>query len=383
MPLQLPGVATPPINPQGGGLPDQLLEQLRMSNIFRPQPPVAPPPSPSLETGVGLGPGEETVAGYQPETAALDRFNELLQNYPERESRGIIEKIALSMMALNDPRLVAQIMQQPSQEQEMWQQQIGPAQAAMTGEGQRNVNMRQIADMIMTGQQAGERIDISRAAQELSEWKSKHPNVQFKTREDGMIVGISPLDPTNVIETGVQSGDLTDQEKIDARIEAAELAEEGRVGRAATATGERKTAAELREDQRVGAATLQEERLRGRPSKPGVLTESARTTKRLSAAEELKNRDPNGLGKWVTIDGRKVEVAEPGKVKAWWPDKKGPTPEEHKQIMNILYPGREPKTGANVVDTKADPKRQRAIDQLKTDGKPVTEAMIEWMVGKI
>ncbi len=326
-PLNLPQAATPPIQAQG----QNPIEQLRLMQIMSSGTPPnqgAPTPIPAQ----GINP--PMMGGYQPEMGASDRFNEMLQNYPESEKRGMLEKIALSMMALNDPRLVQQIMQQPSEEQEAWSAKIGPAQAAAGQEGSRNVNMRQIADMILSGQRAEKGLDleagrlgVSQAAQELNEWKAQHPNMQLETREDGMIIGINPLDPTQIIETGVKSGDLSDQEKEDARIELERVKETGRVGRAATATREKKT-----------AATLQEERLRGRPSKPGVLTESSRTTRRLSAAEELKNRDPNGLGKWITIDGKNVEVAEPGKVKAWWPDKKGPTSEEHQRIMDTLYP---------------------------------------------
>jgi len=356
-PLNLPAVATPPIQAQG----QNPLEQLRLMQIMSGgTPPNQGAPTPSGEINPAMLAPETNppmMGGYQPETGAADRFNEMLQNYPESEKRGMLEKIALSMMALNDPQLVQQIMQQSSPEQLDWQEQIGPAESAMQQERLGNVNMRQIADMLLTGRQAdvrigqaSERIDISRAAQELSEWKAQHPNMQLKTREDGMIVGISPLDPTQVIETGVKSGDLSDQEKEEARIEAAEVSEAGRVGRAKTATGERKTAATLREGQRKGAATLREERLRGRPSKPGVLTESSRTTRRLSAAEELKNRDPSGLGKWITIDGRNVEVAEPGKVKAWWPDKKGPTSEEHQKIMDTLYPNGGSKADSNIIE---------------------------------
>jgi len=337
--------------------PQNPFEQLRLQQIFggtRPSP--APMASTLMDPminepvlGPAMGAGQpEPMRGYQSETGASDRFNEMLGAYPEDRKRGWLENIALSMIAAGDPRLSASLMDQPSREQTAWQRQIGPAQFAAQQERLSNVD-------IISGQredvrlgQAGERIEISKAAQKLSEWRAQHPNMQLKTREDGMIVGISPLDPTDVVESGVQSGDLSDQEKEDARVEAAAVAETGRVSRAATVIGERKTAAGLRTGQRQEAATLQEERLRSRPSKPGVLTESARTTRRLSAAEELKNRDPNGLGKWVTIDGRKVEVAEPGKVKAWWPDSKGPTPEEHQKIMSILYPNGEPITETSV-----------------------------------
>jgi len=348
MPLNLPAVATPPINPQqSGGLPPQILEQLRMANIFRPQPPTPPQIPQSI-------PPQDMMGGYQPETAATSRFNELLGNYPERQDPGVIQRIAASMIGLNDPRLAAQMMQQPSQEQIDWEQQIGPAQAAMQQERLSNVNMRQIADMMMRGQQAdvrlgqaGERIDISRAAQRLNEWKAQNPNMQLKTREDGMIVGISPLDPTSVVETGVQSGQLSDQEKEDARIEAAGVAETGRVGRAATATKERKTAAELREEQRKESAILQEKRLRGRPSKPGVLTESARATGVVNRAQKLINENPE-LAKWINIDGRQVTVSPVGEVKTGpfgvdvlARDIKGPTSEERQKIMDTLYPNGE------------------------------------------
>jgi len=274
MPLNLPAAATPPIQQQNP------YEQLRLQQIFGGTPPNQP-------TMGGMTPTMD-MGGYQPETGAADRLDELLGAYPSGD-RGMLQKIALSMIGAGDPRLAASLMQQPSREQEAWQEQIGPAQFAAGQERLSNVNMRQIADMMMSGQredirlgQAGERLEISRAAQKLNEWKAEHPNMQLKTRADGMIVGINPADPTKVVESGVQSGDLSDQEKEEARIEAATVAEKGRVSRATTATGQRKA-----------AATLREERIRERPSKPGTVSPSQARVAEESRAQRIMDENPD------------------------------------------------------------------------------------------
>lgn len=317
-PLNLPAAATPPIQAQG----QNPLEQLRLMQIMGGgTPPNQGSPTPMSAQGIN----PPMMGGYQPETGATDRFNEMLQNYPESENRGMLEKIALSMMALNDPRLVQQIMQQPSQEQEAWSAQIGPAQAAAGLEGSSNVNMRQIANMILTGRQAGEKIEISRAAQELNEWKAQNPNMQLKTREDGMIVGISPLDPTQVVETGVKSGDLSDQEKEDARIELEEAKETGRVSRAATATGEKKA-----------AATLQEERLRGRPTKTTGAQSLEERRAISNRAQKIKNENPE-WAKYIKIDGDEVTVTAPrGMLRRKIGG--GLTRDMRQQILDAIYP---------------------------------------------
>ena len=149
MPLpNLSTAATPPINPQQGQDP---LEQLRLMQIMgggtppnqgAPTPIIPPAGLPmGMDPAVSVPTTGAVNTGYQPETEASDRFNEMLQNYPESEKRGMLEKIALSMLALDNPELVQQIMKQPSQEQLDWGAQIGPSQAAAGQEGSRNINL--------------------------------------------------------------------------------------------------------------------------------------------------------------------------------------------------------------------------------------------------
>ncbi len=357
MALNLPASATPPIMPVGGNNP---LQQLRLAGIFgqqtppnQPMPGMMDDPAGTDMTGGGMMPSPDRMGGYDPSTSASDTFQELLGNYPETEGPGILQKIVLSMLALKDPRLAASLMNQPSSEQQDWKAQIGPAQAAMTQEGQSNANLRMLANQLLTGEQAGtrleqgdlrleqagERIEISRAAQELAEWKAQNPNKQFKTREDGMIVGINPQDPTNVVETGVNSGDLTDQERIDARIDAAEVAETGRVGRATTATGERKTAAELRETN-----------IRSRPSTSASRTRSQSDINRgrLNRADAVLARNPE-YEKFIKRSGTSLEIS-PWKKKGILFKRTGIDKATYDRIVSEIYGDEAPSSESEVIE---------------------------------
>jgi len=252
MALNLPAAATPPIMPVGGNDP---LQQLRLSGIFgQGTPPNQPQPGgmtgPVNEMSELSPPGMD-MGGYDPSYQAAEAFQKLLEAFPT-EGRGILEKIALSMLGAKDPRLAASISTSPTSAQQDWTSQIRPAQAAMSQEASTNRNLRILADnLTRSGQaekrlgqgdirleQAGTRLEETgrhnQATEELAKWKSEHPNYQLKTREDGMIVGINPRNPQDVQETGVDSGRLSDQQKLDAGIEAAKTAETGRVGRQGT-----------------------------------------------------------------------------------------------------------------------------------------------------
>lgn len=335
-----------------------------------------PDTSPDMSSlGLNFLEDSPTLEGYSPSDEATNYFNELLSNYPK--GRGILEKIGLILTAVEDPRFAIQSLQQPTTAQRDWQAQIGPAQAGMVQERYSNINLRTLANQILRGEQAGERIDLAGqrleetgrhniATEELATWKTKYPNYQLKIREDGMIVGINPQNPQDVQETGVDSGSLSDQEKIDAGIEAAGKAEAGRVSR-------QKTGIE------AGQENIQErERLRAaRPpgTRGGTRAQSDINRGRLNRASDVLARNPE-YEKFIKLDGTRLSI-EPWKKKGILFQGTGITKEEYDSIVSQIYD--EP--GGKGSDS--DLKRQEAITQLEADNKPVNEATIQWMMNKL
>lgn len=371
MALNLPAAATPPIMPVGGNDP---LQQLRLAGIFGPTPPNQPIPGSMINQPGELGEIDELgrdgpLEGYDPSYEAAEAFQELLSNYPT-EGRGILQKIALSMIGLKDPRLAASLMNQPTSAQQDWQQQIGPAQAGMIQEGHSNTNLRILANQLLSGEQAGQRIElegqrIGQASERLEEtgrhnieverlaqWKSEHPNYQLKTREDGMIVGINPQNPQDVQETGVDSGSLSDQQKLDAGIEAAETAEAGRVSR-------QKTGIE------AGQENIQErERLRrDRPAsaRRGTRSQSDINRGRLNRASDVLARNPE-YEKFIKLDGTRLSI-EPWKKKGILFKGTGISKEEYDSIVSQIY---DESSGSIGTDTGGD------VRVVSPDGKSGT-----------
>ena len=84
---------------------------------------------------------------YDPETQATNRFNELLEQMPERNKPGVLRKIGASIVGLGGgPQAARRSLYAPYyNELEDWKEKIGPAQAGMTQERLGNVNKRQLA----------------------------------------------------------------------------------------------------------------------------------------------------------------------------------------------------------------------------------------------
>jgi len=115
--------ATPPFVPQD----PNIFQNLRFGNVFgggAEGGPTAAPPTSQVEP---MGPQEPT---------ANNRLLELLGNYPETQAPGVMRKIVLSMIGLNNPELAYELMNQPSGEQQDWLSQIELAQAAAELEDQ-------------------------------------------------------------------------------------------------------------------------------------------------------------------------------------------------------------------------------------------------------
>lgn len=102
-----------------------------------------------------------------------------------------------------------------------------------------NVNLRQIASSVLSNEATQRRLDISERTQtereranlsneeirrkraEIYAFKAQNPNFIFRTREDGQVIAINPQNPSQTIDTGIKSGELSDLDKINLGLGAA------------------------------------------------------------------------------------------------------------------------------------------------------------------
>jgi len=293
--LNLPSVATPPIMPQqSGAMPQQIIEQLRLAQIFQPQSqsqPIQPITQPvqqpqSIQQPTGM-------EGYEPSTEALDYFNELRGQRPERgKASRVLNAIASGLIGYSDPRGGMAQATAPSRAEQDWREDLGLAQEGMQQERLSNQQLRLIADMMID----------NRRAQEALEQTTRRDTESAEIRR----LGIS--------ETG---------RRQEVGIEAAEglerLRETSRVGRAEDIISERKTAAELRDEQRRTAATLQEERLRGRPPRPGTISPSQQVVAEETLARRIMDENPDLEGVYEFTDqGVSIKTVEELKKTNVW-----------------------------------------------------------------
>src|SRR3990167_77658 len=161
---------------------------------------------------------------YQPEDEMSNRFRELLDTIPERNKPGVLRKIASAIVGLGGGNQEQALYAPYNRKMEDWKAKLEPTQAGMINERQENNILRQIAQAEMTNDRMVRRnedirtkeqsqIALNNKKLELLQFKNDHPELEFKIREDGMIIGLNPQ-TGQPIDTGVKSNELSDFDKI-------------------------------------------------------------------------------------------------------------------------------------------------------------------------
>lgn len=184
---------------------------------------------------------------YKPSNVASTRLDSLINQYPQFQKPNALMRIGASLAALgeNGQETANNILYGPySQHLGQWKTQLDPALKSADLENEANLNLRNLANQQVqreiserdlsrkeTADQAradtaNKNADSTRMRAEayqkrtdLIEFKTKNPHYVFKTREDGRIMGINPLVPNQTIDTGVNSGDLSDMDKAALQLE--------------------------------------------------------------------------------------------------------------------------------------------------------------------
>lgn len=308
---------------------------------------------------------------YTPETAATDRFNNLLASYPERQKPGFWRTVAAILTDLKSgPEMGMTVAEWPYRKKmEDWKAQVGPAQAAAGLERQTNVNERQMAYQTVS-QELRQQADEARAANNeekariaemrarIYEYRYMNPNVKFDFSGPTVLVA----DPASgkVTDTGVQTGNLSRMDILNLQHKGrmAEIGARGDIQQDIEAT--RQTGMEGRQEASgwglyydpgtnqtywVNSVTKEKQPfMEGRVEKVGtgrvgVQGELPTQTRvrQFNLARQLAAQRPD-LAKFIHVGvpgPSDFKIDTPG---GWG----GPTPEQHEEISQYIYGARQP-----------------------------------------
>jgi hypothetical protein len=176
------GGLDPSMDPTQGGIPDDILLQQRMSQLFTP------------------------------EHFATDRVNQLIQQLPAREEPSFMRKLSASLIAGGgNLRESQQVLDDPyNQKLQDWKTQFQPAYQAAGLERYNNqlgrqsardfatndIQNRKITETerhnIETEKTSQDKLEIARARAATYDYKARNPNHKIERDENGFLIGIDP-----------------------------------------------------------------------------------------------------------------------------------------------------------------------------------------------
>lgn len=320
------------------------------------------PPQPMDEIPRPNAGGDDIVSRmreiYTPETRATDRFNQLLDERPERNKPGMLRKIAsIAAAGLSGrPENVDKLMFAPyHRKMADWESQIEPSYKAATIERQSNVNERTVAMQTISAQlredaqRAKEmndtrRADIAQQRADVYEYKARNPNlrIDFSGPEviaiDPQTGQRAPITDTN--GKPVLTGNMSEADKLAFQRETT-MKSIGARGAESRRTQEEGHEQELEE---IEARGSEARRTRQTPTaastasgnKPELPTQTR--VRQFNAARELYNSRPElrpfiKLGKPGSND---FEIVPPGKG---FFGATGPNPQQYEEITGKVYQG--------------------------------------------
>jgi hypothetical protein len=340
----------------------------------QPPPQEAVPPSTNFDITRGMS------ELYSPETAASERFNQMIGQQPRMEDYkpSVLRRIGSALTAFGPGGMEAgmEFLHRPFTEKMTdWRAGIGPAQQAANLERQSNINERQLAYQTISTQLRAE-ADAERAKHnernaairqqraDVYEFKARNPNMRFDF--SGPTVKIADPLSGQVSDTGIATGSLSDADKLMLQQEQA-MERIGETGRQQRMTeGIRQTGREELQGmrgwtigtipdpnnpnqsigvriheptgevqpiqfggQQVGPVTRPTSGARGAES-PAQLK-----VRQFNAARQLSSTRPD-LAKFIRIgSGNNFTIIQPGRFS-------GPTPEQFAEITEAIFQGGSP-----------------------------------------
>jgi hypothetical protein len=283
---------------------------------------------------------------YQPQTESTDRFNQMINQYPQEEKPSWLRRIGAMVVDYSKGSRAGQEFFNEPYDRKIteWKNKIGPAQQSANLERYENVNQRTLAynqiaaELREKAQIAKEKNDtrnaeIRQQRADIYEFKATHPNWKIMMPKGGNIVAINPM-TGETHDTGIPTGSMTDLDKLT-------LGQENALERIG-ATGEQ--ARETEGVRQAGRETLVgmrgEEARKTRETVPGgvggrAIQPSQVRVDQANKARQIVNANPE-LAQWIKLgSGNEFTVVPPGKD--FWGKPKGPTPEQYSQINKFIY----------------------------------------------
>jgi len=337
---------------------DNLARIMRMQNLFGPQTIASQTNDTNLTGNIPLeeeavftsrnkpvsnvaqvDPASRWEELYTPETEAADRFNELMNQYPERNKPGVWRKIGASLMGIggrgNSINQQERFLYAPYYRQlEDWKNQMDPASVAMTQERMRNVNERQATGNIV--------------AAEINAAKSSD------------IFNVRMMDLDRKVDQARTQMEISKM-RLDLQKDNAEALQAHREAQRALATAEaerRQIQREIDNDRRDRALEDRvkntESLIKDRETDGGSSSQADLRTGRINRAQKFQADNPK-LGKYIHINGTSISIDPPKKpMKLFGREmpRTGPTDEEYKQIVGAIM-GSEPNTTSTTSTTSS------------------------------
>jgi hypothetical protein len=202
-----------------------------------------------------------------------------------------------------------------------WEKKVEPLGKLASLEGSRNVNSRITGTSMMNNErmlrqqdlQQGraeakndidrEKLEIQRGLAKIKEYKMMHPDLKSVTDDQGMLILWNPQDGTTT-ETGIDTGKMSDADKIDAQIEGrlkvAQEQHKSRLSEIGARGGETRKNEENRQENRKELESIKSTTKTEKPQTP-----AAERTDRINRVISIVNQNP-ALSKYFVFTGGNV-----------------------------------------------------------------------------
>jgi hypothetical protein len=208
------------------------------------------------EVGDNLSPPDMTQRFselYKPENRFSDMLNQQIGNFPQREAPSKMRQLGSVLVGLGseNPMEASDQFRNYHYYNKLadWKQKTPMIEKAADNERSGNINQRMFAQNVISNEMTDKRleeterqnrerirvsdenrerleskdratIDLNNRKLALQKFRAEHPNYLFKTRQDGKIVAFDPQNPLKPVDTGVQSTELSDLDKINFNLDA-------------------------------------------------------------------------------------------------------------------------------------------------------------------
>lgn len=200
-----------PIIPPDFGAPSQQ----EMYNQATVQSQQAPPQA-------QVDPYQRLMELYKPEGTYTKKLEDLIGQYPQEPVHSFKDKLLASIMGIGPggmQRADYALHGGYQEDIQNWKNKVQPYEYLAGQERANNANLRYLATSALTNQYKYDKLDADtkyrNARLEIQRFKVEHPDWQLVNVRGGNIIAVNKQDPTQRVDTGIESGLLNDVDKLD------------------------------------------------------------------------------------------------------------------------------------------------------------------------